>query len=377
MTRIDAADLAIKPIDQSSTLPAEWFIDPEIFALERELIFGRSWQLACRADQVSAPGAYATCEVAGEPMIVVRGRDSELRALSNVCRHKAARVTKGEGVRNSFQCSYHGWTYDLDGSLRAAPHFRGVTGFSVEETCLPQFRVGEWNPVVFVNLDTGARTLSEVLGQVPQDLSRYRLDDVVFSSQQTYEISCNWKVFTLNNVDCYHCPTIHPESWCKVASPDQAVVARDRDWITWAFELLNPPQSCRPGLDEWQRTHIRTVYLFPNTFVAMNPQFVIVAQVIPVGVDRTLYTRSCYVERANASDAERLMSSYGGLRWTTLDEDIAICEEVQKNLHSRHFRNGRLSVAREHTQHFLESKVREMFADGLNKQQSPRSVIRR
>ncbi|MBA3804958.1 MAG: Rieske (2Fe-2S) protein [Acidobacteria bacterium] len=102
------------PLAEASTIPAPWYVDARIVDLERRAVFARSWQMAGRADQVREPGQYITCELAGEPLLIVRGSDHTLRGFFNVCRHHAAAVmTEAEGSAPALRCPYHGWTYTL------------------------------------------------------------------------------------------------------------------------------------------------------------------------------------------------------------------------------------------------------------------------
>src|SRR5688500_8445247 len=106
------------PLEEATTLPAAYYVDPRVLELERLTTFSRNWQPVARADQLAAPGRYVTAEVAGEPVVVVRGADGVLRAFFNVCRHHAAAVmTSPEGSAPHLRCPYHGWTYGLDGAL--------------------------------------------------------------------------------------------------------------------------------------------------------------------------------------------------------------------------------------------------------------------
>ena len=103
------------------TLPAGWYTDPAVLRLEQERIFRRSWVYAGRAEQVAEPGQFFTARSGDVPIVCVRGQDGELRAFVNVCRHRASVLVAGEGKRETLQCGYHAWTYNLDGSLRSAP----------------------------------------------------------------------------------------------------------------------------------------------------------------------------------------------------------------------------------------------------------------
>src|SRR6266852_6186001 len=126
-----------KPLGQASTIPGTWYTDERIAGLERQTVFSRTWQVVGRAEQVAAPGQYITAEVAGEPVLVLRGQDSKLRGFFNVCRHHAAAVmTEPCGTAARLQCPYHGWTYGLEGSLKGVPDFEGVEDFDRKENGL-------------------------------------------------------------------------------------------------------------------------------------------------------------------------------------------------------------------------------------------------
>src|SRR5258706_9306996 len=143
-------------LPKASTIPSRYYTDASVFESENKKIFARSWQLAGHAVRVRDPGQFFTTTIANEPVLVVRGSDGVLRALSNVCRHRAGPVAKGEGKRPVLQCGYHGWTYSLDGHLLKTPEFNGVQNFDTANCVLPQFHVETWLDLVFVNLDANA-----------------------------------------------------------------------------------------------------------------------------------------------------------------------------------------------------------------------------
>src|SRR5204863_3357776 len=146
-------------LEHASTLPSRYYNDAAVLADENRSIFARTWQLAGRADHVAQSGQFFTANVAGEPLLIVRGNDGVVRAMSNVCRHRAGPVAKGEGKRPVLQCGYHGWTYGLDGSLLKTPEMSGIECFDRNDFSLPRFRVELWNVRVFVNLDIAAQSL--------------------------------------------------------------------------------------------------------------------------------------------------------------------------------------------------------------------------
>ncbi len=139
------------PLEEASTIPAGWYWDEPIEALEREQVFHRNWIAVGRVNQVGVPGQFFTVELAGEPLVVVRGSDGELRAFYNVCRHHAAAVANVPcGIVQHLRCPYHGWTYGLDGSLKGTPEFAGVCNFDRARNGLVQVRVATWEQFVFV-----------------------------------------------------------------------------------------------------------------------------------------------------------------------------------------------------------------------------------
>src|SRR5271156_5245178 len=163
---------ATAPLEEAYTIPAPWYLDPRIEQAEREDVFGANWIAVGRIDQVAAEGQFFTAVIAGEPLVVVRGSDGELRAFFNVCRHHAASVaTVPCGVAQHLRCPYHGWTYGLDGSLKGAPEFAGVCNFERADNGLVPVRVATWEGFIFVNLSPQAPALESYLGDLPERLA--------------------------------------------------------------------------------------------------------------------------------------------------------------------------------------------------------------
>jgi choline monooxygenase len=166
---MDLSDYTPQPdLSRATTLPARWYIDPAFLGLETERIFRRTWQPVGYVNQVSKPGDYFACDIAGEPLLIIRDAEGRLRALSNVCRHRASTIATSHGNCGTLRCPYHGWTYGLDGRLLGQPEFEGVEDWDRSAVSLPGFRVETWGPFVFVNLDACGPPLADVLGDIPQ-----------------------------------------------------------------------------------------------------------------------------------------------------------------------------------------------------------------
>ncbi len=142
------------PLEQASTIPAPWYTDQNLYDLELQTVFANSWQLAGRVDQLRQPGQYVTSDIAGEPVVVVRGTDGVLRGFFNVCRHHAAAVmTEPEGKAAHLRCPYHGWTYSLAGELKGTPDFSGVCNFDRAANGLLPVQTSVWENWVFVRVE--------------------------------------------------------------------------------------------------------------------------------------------------------------------------------------------------------------------------------
>ena len=158
------------------TLPARAYTDPVIFERERHELFARSWTPVCSTAQVAAPGDYVSTSIAGEPVIVLRGEDGELRALSNVCRHRASLLVREAGsCPRVLRCPYHGWTYGHDGQLVGVPEARGFDDLDRDAVKLPQFAIGVLAGLVCVNLDPDAEPLAGWFGELEQRLEAFGL----------------------------------------------------------------------------------------------------------------------------------------------------------------------------------------------------------
>lgn len=200
-------------LTRGQTLPAAWYTDTGIYRAETMRVFRRSWQFAGLTEDLAHPGDFFTSTVGEVPIIVARGGDGIVRAFANVCRHRGAVVVREErGHRSSFQCHYHAWTYNLDGTLRAAPGMKDEPDF--DRGCLSLHRLPceTWGPFIFVNPDRGAPPLASVLGALPAMVTATGLDLATLRRRvrRTYEIGANWKIVVDNYLECYHCPVAHP-----------------------------------------------------------------------------------------------------------------------------------------------------------------------
>jgi choline monooxygenase len=371
------------PLAGASTIPAAWYTDPRVAAREREAVFARSWQPAARADQLTRAGQYVTTEIAGEPIVVVRGDDGVLRAFYNVCRHHAAAVmTAPAGQAPHLRCPYHGWTYALDGSLRGVPEFQGVCNFDRARNGLVPVPVAVWEALVFVNLDPAAPPLADWLGSLAARVAPLRLGSLHFAERRVYTIACNWKVFVDNYLDGgYHVPHLHRGLDSILDYNQYTIEVGERGEVGQAGEAgeagegavaeVAAPAEPRPerwclqssAIDgsapgaEAMTASVRKgqafyYWLYPNLMLNWYEGYLDTNLVVPLGVDRMQVTFDFYFSDVSEPARARNQASMD-VSERIQDEDHAICESVQRGLGSRAYDAGRLSVRREAGEHLF------------------------
>ncbi len=347
-------------IARAWTLPASLYVDPAVFAEERAKIFSRTWQVVGRASQVVNPGDYSTTELAGEPLLLVRGADHQLRGFYNVCRHRAGPPAEGCGSRKLFRCGYHGWTYGLDGSLINSTEMEGVEGFRPEEFALAPVRTEEWFNLVFVNLDPQARSLHESLGDLPGQAEKFPFAAMNLFERRTYDMKCNWKTYVDNYLEGYHLPSVHPGLNRELDY--NAYVVEPHETHVRQFSPIRGAQAgdATPRRYRQAREDLTTDYfwIFPNWMLNCYPDNVSLNIVVPLEPERSLAIFEWYLpEKDHGTPAAKASVDFSD---QIQIEDVAICEAVQKNLRSRSYTRGRFSVKQEkgvHAFHRMYAKT--------------------
>jgi phenylpropionate dioxygenase-like ring-hydroxylating dioxygenase large terminal subunit len=200
---------ALAPPDRATSLPPSLYTDPAAFELERQSVFASSWFPVARVDEVASSGRYTTFDLGGEPIVVVRGSDGNVRAFPNVCRHRSLTIMQDAGTVKALQCPYHQWTWSLDGRLAGAPEMQKVDGFDRAAWCLPELRVEIWNGWVLVNLDPAAPSFASTVQALTAKCEPYDLSRLVTGPTVSYKSAFNWKIQIENFSESYHHAGVH------------------------------------------------------------------------------------------------------------------------------------------------------------------------
>jgi choline monooxygenase len=350
-----ATDLGSR-LDKGITLPFDWFSDPEIYRLEQRRIFGDSWLYAGVADWVAEPGQYMTCRAGLVPVVVVRDEDMNLNAFVNICRHRATEVAQGRGQRKTLQCPYHAWTYGLNGCLRNAPRSELEPGFDPDHYGLLPVGVQTWGPFVFVNRNLDAPPLESYLGRMPQILADAGIDfsRLKFHDRSDWDVRANWKAVVENYLECYHCPTAHP-NFSKVidVDPDAYHLTSD-EWFSSQISQTREGAERRdlPYNPEGEIAEAHFHWLWPTFTINVfpgRPNLGVLA-FIPAGPGRTLSVVDHFYGEDVPEDEIAAIQEFGsqvGL------EDQELVESIQRAAESGGLAEGRLMLSSEHLiQHF-------------------------
>jgi choline monooxygenase len=337
------------PLDRAWTPPASWYLEESFFERELRTVFSRNWLFAGREDPVHSPREYFTGQVGRTPFIVARDREARLRAFHNVCRHHAAAVATGEGSAERFVCPYHGWTYDLDGTLLRAPELGGVKDFERSASGLLPIEVEAWGPFVFVALEGGRPSPGKAWVELERRLDATAYRKLVFVRRVSYVLDCNWKVFVDNFLDGgYHVSCLHRGLAAQLDLTSYLTETFDTYSIqTTSGAAARSGES--EGVDFRDRVGDEALYawVYPNFMINRYGEIMDTNWVLPLGPRRTevifdYFFSSAVLERAG-DFVERSLAASDAVQ----KEDVEICESVQRGLESGSFDRGRYSVRRE------------------------------
>ena len=342
------------PESHSEATPPQVYTSPEFLELERDEIFNREWVCVGRSDEFARPGDYRTIQISRDPVIVLRGRDGVLRALSNICRHRMMRLLEGEGnLAGKIACPYHAWTYNTDGQLIGAPHM--PENFDKRACRLPQFAVEEWLGWVYVNLDPRAQPLAPRVARLANLLKNYDLPSyrTLFRVDEVWDT--NWKILFQNFMEPYHLFAVHAKTVEPALPTRLAVVEQGGPGYSLyrqgrvsgvAYEYGSAMQNPNPALTEDEANSVPLFGLFPAHVASISPERTFWMSLMPLAVDKVRVFWGVDVHPgAMPRGAEReariaeLKTSFHAIN----DEDKPITAAIARNAGALAAEPGRLS----------------------------------
>ena len=335
------------------TVPSSWYTDPAVFRKEQARILRTGWHYVTDTSRLRAVGDQVTWDIGGVPIVLVRDAGDDIRGFVNICRHRAHPVVLEDQCRNTLQCHYHGWTYALDGSLRNAPRSSEEPSFDPSPLGLQPIQVHVWGPMVWANVSTDAPAFDDDADGLDAHLrsTGCRVEEHELAFGHEWEIACNWKVFQDNTIECYHCPTTHPEfSRAIVQDPERQLLGiGGPNWIHHALPF-------RDDASRWYHF----CWLLPGTYLQHTGRGFDVGTVEIIDVDR-LHLR--HIGFAPATDTPEQIARAQALLDAdpTLDQDTEICRLVQRSHDAGVAPPGRLLAGRELLLTHLYRRIVEMM----------------
>jgi len=345
---IDPSELALAllPFGESTMLPGAAYTSAAVLSWERRHLFAASWTCLGRTASLAAEGNQRALTV-GDVGVVLTF-DPAPRAFANLCRHRAHELLPAGTAcdRPALVCPYHGWSYSLDGSLKASPRVSlDAARFGLVE--LPWV---DWHGWLFVNAlgNTlgNAPTFEEHLGTLDSLVRPYDPGSLVVRARHEYEVHANWKILAENYHECYHCPLIHPEL-CAISPPTSGNNWHDEpgSWVGGSMELRDFAETMSHDgksygvlLSGVDTRSVRYLGLFPNLLLSLHPDYVMTHRLVPLAPDLTL------VECEWLFPPSVTNPSYAVDFWdVTNKQDWAACESVQRGVSSPHYRPGPLA----------------------------------
>ncbi len=343
----DALDALEGPVGRASALPNVCYTSVAWQELEFERLFARSWFVAGFVQDVPQPGDAMPVEAFGTPLLVLRDLDGVIRVFNNVCRYRRAVLVSGKcsGLRE-LASGDHGWTYELDGSLRVSPH-----GGCGDAPGLVPVRSQVWHHWVFVNLDGEAPALNDYLAPAADLVRGYDLGASRHAGTVHFEIAANWKLALENYIEPYHVFSAHPRLHAFVPMSERMPSRIDRHvmWNRYLFKASEPGRG--DGLPYFPNLSDETVrqgiwFILPTAFgVEVYPDHVASFHVAPVAPDRCRERIDVYLVGEAATSPDWAEGRQAVLdMWNELNhEDIGLIESMQRGRRSPAYDGGCLS----------------------------------
>lgn len=351
-------DMLNLPTNIARGLPGRAYYDPAIYEAERQAIFASGWVGIGFASDVPNIGDVAPISVAGWELILVRAKDGSIKCYHNICRHRGMKLIKDKGNVKTIRCSYHCWTYGLDGNLLATPSISGANdsqadGFDPDELALMPVRVGQYLDVIFANIDGTAGSLDDFIAPV-----RARLEPVYDFSllkltlpgtgRGSRDFPVNWKVVVEGGIEDYHLPFVHKAfdhstDYTSEISGDVYSGFSSRRSLAESqkrYSTKSTDGNALPFFPTMVETGVAetiVLFVFPTTVISCTPNYVSLSLQLPRGPELTHYTSKTYfIGDAATSEQFQKLRDENTIYWKqVLDEDDGPWREVQAMMRNR------------------------------------------
>ena len=339
------------PFEAARAMPPSVYTSPDFLQLELGQVFAREWICLGRSDSLPKAGDYFTYDLAGQPIVVIRDREGGLKALSNVCLHRMSTLLEGSGNRSAIVCPYHGWTYNLDGTLRGAPAMTLNTAFCKADYRLPQIRTAQWLGWLFVTLNPDIEPPNAGLAEVETLIGDFGMETYVETFRETHVWDTNWKILAENFMESYHLPVCHAGTIGGLSKLEEMVCPPGRPAFNFHTILkddrlkiaLAHPDNTRLKGDLRRTTFLLAIY--PGLLITLTPGYFWYLCLHPHGVGQVhmIFGGGMSPDFVNDADSQKHFAQLKALLDKVNIEDRGCTERVFRGLSAGAAKAGHLS----------------------------------
>ena len=349
----------------SYTMPARFYVSADIYDMEKEAIFYKTWHYAGHVSQVAEKRSYFTTKIHEQNVFVTRGQDNEIRAFYNVCAHRGHELLEGAGRKSVITCPYHAWAFDFEGNLVNARNSENVAGFNKCDFSLKPVRMEIFCGMIMINLDADAKPFAEQFDGLEDEIRQYMpsVDTLEFAQRDTFDVASNWKVLVDNFLECYHCAPAHKDFVDLVDMDSYRTITHKR----YSSQCAAAPRTTTSKAFSFEKGDVDFGYagffVWPNFTIWIYPgeANLSVLQMNPTAPTRTLEYQDWFTKGGKLSPQLKEAADYQ--KDVLQPEDIGLCESVQRGLASKAYNQGRFIVDHgktelsEHAVHHFQSMV--------------------
>lgn len=342
------------PLESAALLPPRVYCDDGIFLREQTHVLRRNWLPMCHVSQLEESGSFVARNLAGEPVVALRDRNSAVQVFSNVCPHRSATLLEGSGTchANRFACPYHGWTFGTDGSLLAAPHMGQAKDFDKADNSLLKIRHEIWEGFVFITFSPDVKSLAEMLATFTPKIAPYKMAGAKAVELGRKRLRYNWKFSMDNFTETYHPMFVHKDTTDDIST----LIKTDYEDSDGPYSLFWMPssnggrvQTARPPIPDMPEGHYTNTSVFniyPLFHVFTDPAMPMWLDWEirgPRDHDQIWYAMLPPEDAYDAKTVETIRKQYEKFFLPILDEDEEICLRTAEGTASTLARQGRLS----------------------------------
>jgi len=333
-------------------LPAEAYYSEQWHQREQTRLFRRTWNFVGDSRELANSGDYLTADIGGEPLLIVKGDDGQLRGFHNVCRHRGAKLLDSTGHCATITCPYHRWQYNLGGELINIPQqLDQLPGVDTKDWSLLPMRLQQWRGLLFVNPDGKAPEFNDWLGELSSLLAGFRPNELEALCESQFEFSANWKFYIENHVDWYHLWYTHPKSLRMWDHHDATIHQTGAHWVSFepthvGAAPMAPPLAAIPGLSETQRQNGAHL-IFPNLTLFTGESYFALGYVQPITSERARMHFRAFIEPDQPTSPELAERFLAAFRQITEVEDAGMTARLQATVRSAAFSVGPMTLGYE------------------------------